>query len=55
MRFFKIVCVALSAIALFNLIDVSVQLAIKEPVYACSEVTKNDPLDVQKLCRGKTR
>jgi hypothetical protein len=55
MRFFKIVGVALGAIALFNLMQIAVELSMRQGVYACSEVTKSDPLDVQKLCRGKTK
>jgi hypothetical protein len=27
---------------------VGVEIAMKEPVYACSEVTKKDPINVQK-------
>ena len=50
MRFFSIVGVALGAIAFFNLLDVSVQMAIKEQVYACSEVVITDPLSVRRKC-----
>lgn len=55
MILFRIAGVTLAVIAVFNLIDVAVQMSLKEPVYACSEVTKLDPINVQKLCRGKTK
>jgi len=55
MIFFQVAGVTLAVIAVLNLINVSVQMALKEPVYACSEVTKSDPINVQKLCRGKTK
>ena len=53
--FFKITGIALGGIALFNLMDVSVQMAIKEPVYACLEVVKTDPINVQKICNRRIR
>jgi hypothetical protein len=55
MMFFKITGVFLLVIAGFNLLDVSVQMAIKEPVYACSEVTKSDPINVQKICNRRIK
>jgi hypothetical protein len=51
MRFFAIVGFTLFLIAFFNLVYVGVQITNKEPVYACLEVTKNDPLNVQKKCK----
>jgi hypothetical protein len=51
MRFFAIVGFTLFLIAMLNLVYVSVEIAGREPVYACSEVTKTDPLDVRKRCR----
>jgi hypothetical protein len=51
MKFFVVVGFTLFFIAFFNLVDVGVQMAMKEPVYACSEVTKQDPIDVQKKCK----
>ena len=53
MRFFYFVGIALGAIALLNLIQVAVELAIRSHVYACSSINKYDPPDVQKLCRSK--
>lgn len=55
MMFFKITGVFLFVIAGFNLLDVSVQMAIKEPVYACSEVVKSDPINVQKICNRRIK
>jgi hypothetical protein len=51
MKFFGVVGFTLFLIAFFNLMDVGVQMALREPVYACSEVTKQDPINVQKKCR----
>ena len=51
MRFFFIVGFTLFLIAFFNLMYVVVQMNMKEPVYACSEVTKQDPINVQKKCK----
>ena len=51
MRLFQIAGVMLAVIAGFNLIHVSVQWALQDKVYACSEVTKDDPINVQKKCR----
>jgi hypothetical protein len=55
MMFFKIAGVTLIAIAVFNLIDTSVQMNIQDPVYACSELTKKDPIDVKKICDRKIK
>jgi hypothetical protein len=51
MKFFGVVGFTLFLIAFFNLMYVGVQMAMKEPVYACSEVTKNNPIDVRKKCK----
>ena len=51
MKFFGVVGFTLFLIAFFNLVDVGVQMALREPVYACSEVTKQDPINVQKKCK----
>jgi hypothetical protein len=51
MKFFAIVGFTLFLIAFFNLVHVGVQIAMQEPVYACSEVTKKDPIDVQRKCK----
>jgi len=51
MRFFAIVGFTLFLIAFFNLMYVGTEMAMKESVYACSEVTKSDPINVQKKCR----
>jgi len=51
MRFFYAVGIVLGAIALLNIIQISVEYAIRESVYACSELSKYAPLDVQKKCR----
>jgi hypothetical protein len=51
MRFFALVGVTLFFVALFNIIFVSVEMGMRSPVYACSEVTKKDPIDVRKKCK----
>ena len=53
MIFFKIAGVILLIIAALNLIKISVELAIRDHVYACSSINKYDPPDVKKLCRSK--
>ena len=50
MRLFYVVGIVLCAIALLNIIQISVEYAIKDSVYACSELSKYAPLDVQKKC-----
>lgn len=50
MRFFQIAGLTLAVIAVLNFIQTSVELAIRDKVYACSEVTKTDPFNVQKKC-----
>ena len=51
MRFFGVVFFVLAVIFVVNLGDALVHQAMRSPVYACSEVTKNDPKDVQNICR----
>jgi hypothetical protein len=53
MTFFKIVFTILGIIFTINLAEVGVQQYLKEPVYACEEVTKADPIDVQKICNRR--
>jgi hypothetical protein len=55
MRFFKIVFVTLGIVFVINLAELSMQLYLKEPVYACEEVTKADPVSVQKICNRRWR
>jgi hypothetical protein len=55
MILFKVAGVSLLVIAVFNLLAVSVEMSLKEPVYACSEVTKSDPIDVQKICNRRIK
>lgn len=51
MRFFAVVGITLLVIFIVNVADVAVQLHLKDNVYACSEVTKNDPINVQQICK----
>jgi hypothetical protein len=51
MRFFYIVGIALGAIAILNLIPVLVEIAMRDQVYACSDLGKYVPLEVEKKCR----
>jgi hypothetical protein len=55
MRLFKIAGITLAVIAGINLINLSVQRAMKDPVYACSEVGKSSPFDVQKICNRRIK
>ena len=55
MRFFKIVFTILGIIFTINLADVVVEQSIREPVYACDEVTEQDPINVQKICNKRWR
>lgn len=55
MMLFRVAGVSLLVIAVFNLIGVSVEMNLREPVYACSEVTKSDPIDVQKICNRRIK
>jgi hypothetical protein len=51
MTFFKLVGITLGAIALLNLIQVSVEMSMRHGVYACSDIGKYNPPEDQKLCR----
>ena len=57
MTFFKFVFTILWLIFTINIIQVIVEYNIREPIYRCDEVTKQDPIDVQKICnrRWKSR
>jgi hypothetical protein len=50
MPLFKTAFAIFAVIFLYNIVDASVQLYIKGPIYACSEVNKLDPIEVQKIC-----
>jgi hypothetical protein len=51
MKFFAIVGFTLVLIGILNLAYVAVEIGTKSPVYVCSEVTKADPINVQKRCK----
>ena len=51
MTFFKVVGVSLCAIALLNLLQLSVEIAIRHGVSACSDIGRYAPPEDQKLCR----
>ena len=51
MKFFGAVFFILGVIALINLAQVGVQMAMRDSVYACLDVTKHDPKGVQDICR----
>jgi len=51
MRFFILVGITLFFIAFFNILFIGVEMGMRSPVYACSEVTKQDPINVQKKCK----
>ena len=53
MRFFKIAFGILAVIAAVNLFHVGILWSLSPKVYACSEVTSADPMDVQRKCKGK--
>jgi hypothetical protein len=48
--FFKVVFFILFLVAVVNLIKVAVDYALIPKVYACSEVTGDDPIMVQMKC-----
>jgi len=54
MIFFKIVGAILFFILAVNMIDVSVGFALLPKVYACSDVSKSDPINVQNKCNRRT-
>jgi len=51
MAFFKFVFAVLGLIFVVNLFHTYIDIYLKNPVYACSEVTKTDPINVQKRCK----
>ena len=51
MRFFKIAGVTLLVIAGVNLMQATVELALREPVYACHDLPKDAPFDVKNKCK----
>jgi hypothetical protein len=51
MRFFLVVFVTLGVIWTFNLMDAAMSFLLLPKVYQCSEVTKQDPINVQKKCK----
>jgi hypothetical protein len=51
MRFFHFVGIALGAIAILNLMQVVVEMSMRDQVYACSSLGKYVPLEVEKKCR----
>ena len=53
MIFFKIVVFTLFVILAFNMIDLSIGISLLPKVYACSEVEKSDPINVQKACNRR--
>lgn len=55
MRFFQIVFTILGIIFTINLAEVGMQQYLREPVYACEEVNKADPVSVQKICNKRWR
>jgi hypothetical protein len=54
-KFFKIVFTILGIIFTINIIQSAVEYNIRQSVYACEEVTKADPIDVQKICERRWR
>jgi hypothetical protein len=48
--FFKVVFLSLVVVLVVNLIKVAVDYALLPKVYACSEVTGDDPIMVQMKC-----
>ena len=55
MRFFYAVGITIVFIGVANLIHTGVAMYIPQPIYACSEVTKQDPPDVQKICARRVK
>jgi len=54
-RFFQIVFTILGIIFTINIIQNAILYNSRQPVYACEEVTKADPIDVQKICDRRWR
>lgn len=53
--FFGLVIFSLGLILALNLVAVAVEHHLKGEVFACAEVTKNDPVNVQKICKRAWR
>jgi len=54
-RFFQIAFTILGIIFTINIIQNAILYNSRQPVYACEEVTKADPIDVQKICSRRWR
>lgn len=55
MIFFRIVFTILGLIFTINIIQTVIQYNTRDSVYVCEDVTKQDPIDVQKICEKKWR
>ena len=55
MTFFKVCFTILGIIFTINIIQTTVLYNIRQGVYGCEEVTKADPIDVQKICNRRWR
>jgi len=55
MTFFKIAFTILGIIFTINLGSALVEYSLRSSVYACEEVTAQDPIDVQKICNRRWR
>lgn len=55
MRFFAVAGATLFVIFIVNVGDAAMQIYLKDGVYACSEVTSTDPVNVQKICKKAWR
>jgi hypothetical protein len=55
MIFFRIVFTILGLIFTINIIQAVIQYNIRGSVYSCEDVTKQDPIDVQKICDRRWR
>ena len=53
MMFFRVVFTILGIIFTINIIQTVIEYNIKAGVYACEDVAKQDPIDVQKMCERK--
>lgn len=51
MRFFVIVGVTMLVIAGVNLMQATVELSLRDTVYACSDLPKDAPFDVKEKCK----
>jgi len=53
MMFFRVVFTILAVIFTINMIQTVMLYNARGDVYSCEEVTKQDPIDVQKMCERK--